>query len=180
VAFNLDEYTPVSERIKAFWIDHPNGAIHSELVFDDGVRCVIKTTLWLDKNDAQATTVDYAEELIADRGVNATSRIENCATSSQGRALAAAGYLGADWTKKPSREEMQKVVRMSGDTQITESSNLASEKQQNMIRAVCKSMGKVPPANLQAMTKREASAYIDTLKSGEQPAPQYDLPEEPF
>ena len=180
MAFNLDEYTPVSERIKAFWIDHPNGAIHSELVFDDGVRCVIKTTLWLDKNDAQATTVDYAEELIADRGVNATSRIENCATSSQGRALAAAGYLGADWTKKPSREEMQKVVRMSGDTQITESSNLASEKQQNMIRAVCKSMGKVPPANLQAMTKREASAYIDTLKSGEQPAPQYDLPEEPF
>ena len=180
MAFNLDEYTPVSERIKAFWIDHPNGAIHSELVFDDGVRCVIKTTLWLDKNDAQATTVDYAEELIADRGVNATSRIENCATSSQGRALAAAGYLGADWTKKPSREEMQKVVRMSGYTQITESSNLASEKQQNMIRAVCKSMGKVPPANLQAMTKREASAYIDALKANETPAPQYDTPEEPF
>jgi hypothetical protein len=180
VGFNLDEYTPVIERIKQFWIDHPNGAIHSELVFDDGTRCVVKTTLWLDKNDSQPTTVDYAEELISDRGVNATSRIENCCTSSQGRSLAAAGYLGADWTKKPSREEMQKVVRMSGDTQITESSNLASEKQQNMIRAVCKSMGKVPPANLQAMTKREASAYIDTLKSGEQPAPTYDSPEEPF
>ena len=180
MGFNLDEYTPVIERIKQFWIDHPNGAIHSELVFDDGTRCVVKTTLWLDKNDSQPTTVDYAEELISDRGVNATSRIENCCTSSQGRSLAAAGYLGADWTKKPSREEMQKVVRMSGDTQITESSNLASEKQQNMIRAVCKSMGKVPPANLQAMTKREASAYIDTLKSGEQPAPTYDSPEEPF
>ncbi len=180
MAFNLDEYTPVSERIKQFWIDHPNGAIHSELVFDDGTRCVVKTTLWLDKNDSQPTTVDYAEEIISDRGVNATSRIENCCTSSQGRSLAAAGYLGADWSKKPSREEMQKVVRMSGDTQITENSNLASDKQQNMIRAVCKSMGKVPPANLQAMTKREASAYIDTLKSGEQPAPQYDTPEEPF
>ena len=180
MAFNLDEYTPVSERIKQFWIDHPNGAIHSELVFDDGTRCVVKTTLWLDKTDNQPTTVDYAEEVIADRGVNATSRIENCCTSSQGRSLAAAGYLGADWTKKPSREEMQKVVRMSGDTQITESSNLASEKQQNMIRAVCKSMGKVPPSNLQAMTKREASAYIDTLKSGEQPAPTYDSPEKPF
>jgi hypothetical protein len=180
MAFNLDEYTPVSERIKAFWIDHPNGAIHSELVFDDGSRCVVKTVLWLDKDDAQPTTTDYAEELLTDRGVNSTSRIENCVTSSQGRSLAAAGYLGADWTKKPSREEMQKVVRMSGDTQITESSNLASEKQQNMIRAVCKSMGKVPPHNLQAMTKREASAYIDTLKAGEQPAPTYDSPEEPF
>ena len=180
MAFNLDEYTPVSERIKQFWIDHPNGAIHSELVFDDGKRCVVKTVLWLDKNDTQPTTTDYAEELLTDRGVNSTSRIENCVTSSQGRSLAAAGYLGADWTKKPSREEMQKVVRMSGDTQITESSNLASEKQQNMIRAVCKSMGKVPPHNLQAMTKREASAYIDTLKAGEQPAPTYDTPEEPF
>ena len=180
MAFNLDEYTPVSERIKQFWIDHPNGAIHSELVFDDGKRCVVKTVLWLDKNDTQPTTTDYAEELLTDRGVNSTSRIENCVTSSQGRSLAAAGYLGADWTKKPSREEMQKVVRMSGDTQITESSNLASEKQQNMIRAVCKSMGKVPPHNLQAMTKREASAYIDTLKAGEQPAPTYDSPEEPF
>jgi hypothetical protein len=42
-------------------------------------------------------------------------------------------------------------------------------------------MGKIPPHNLQSMTKREASAYIDTLKStGEQPAPTYDSPEEPF
>ena len=180
MGFNLDEYTPVSERIKAFWADHPNGAIHSELVFDDGTRCVVKTTLWLDKNDSQPTTVDYAEEVIADRGVNATSRIENCCTSSQGRSLAAAGYLGADWTKKPSREEMQKVVRMSGDTQITENSNLASEKQQNMIRAICKSRGLLPPSNLQSFSKKDASAYIDTLKSGEQPAPTYDSPEEPF
>jgi len=180
VAFNLDEYTPVSERIKAFWTDHPNGAIHSELVFDDGSRCVVKTVLWLNKDDVQPTTTDYAEEIITDRGVNSTSRIENCCTSSQGRVLAAAGYLGADWTKKPSREEMQKVVRMSGETQITESSNLASDKQQNMIRALCKSISKLPPSNLQAMTKREASAYIDSLKNGEQPAPQYDTPEEPF
>ena len=180
MAFNLDDYTPVSERIKQFWADHPNGAIHSELVFDDGTRCVVKTTLWLDKEDSQPTATDYAEEHLTDRGVNSTSRIENCCTSSQGRSLAAAGYLGADWTKKPSREEMQKVVRMSGDTQITENSNLASDKQQNMIRAVCKSMGKVPPANLQSFSKREASAYIDSLKAGETPAPSYDSPEEPF
>jgi hypothetical protein len=38
-------------------------------------------------------------------------------------------------------------------------------------------MGKVPPANLQGMTKREASQYIDTLKSA--PVPQEE-PEEAF
>jgi hypothetical protein len=73
---------------------------------------------------------------------------------------------------------MHKVERMSGETRITEPSNLASEKQQNMIRAVCKSMGKTPPANLQGMSKREASAYIDTLKSAA-PAPEQE-PEEAF
>jgi hypothetical protein len=75
---------------------------------------------------------------------------------------------------------MSKVQRMQGDTQVTENSNLASEKQQNMIRAMCKSMGKVPPHNLQSFSKRDASAYIDTLKAGESPAPSYDSPEEPF
>jgi hypothetical protein len=178
VAFNLDEYTPVSERIKQFWIDHPNGAIHSELVFDDGKRCVIKTTLWLDKNDPQPTTVDYAEEHLTDRGVNATSRIENCATSSQGRSLAAAGYLGADWTKKPSREEMQKVVR--GDVTITQPSNLPSEKQMWLYKAELKKAGKLPPQNINTMTKFEVSKAIDALKGGDVEVPVYDTPEEPF
>jgi len=71
-------------------------------------------------------------------------------------------------------------TRQQGDTTVTELAGLATDKQQNMIRAVCKSMGKVPPHNLQAFSKREASAYIDALKSGEQPAPSYDTPEEPF
>jgi hypothetical protein len=180
MGFNLDEYTPVSERIKQFWADHPNGAIHSELVFDDGTRCVIKTTLWRDKNDPQPTTIDYAEELLTDRGVNSTSRIENCCTSSQGRSLAAAGYLGADWTKKPSREEMQKVVRHQGDTTITEPANKATDKQLNMIRAVSKSMNVPLPSGLQGFTVREASQYIDQLKNPQPDDQRMSVDDEPF
>ena len=71
-------------------------------------------------------------------------------------------------------------TRQQGDVRITENSNLASDKQQNMIRGICSGMGKLPPHNLQAMTKKEASAYIDALKNGEQPPPSYDSPEEPF
>jgi hypothetical protein len=147
--------------------------------------CVIKAELWIELREGgedyrSLRATGYAEEVRGEGNVNRTSHVENCETSAIGRALANLGYAGSDMTKRPSREEMQKVQRMQGDTQVTETSNLASEKQQNMIKAVCKSMGKVPPHNLQAMTKREASAYIDTLKSGEQPAPSYDTPEEPF
>jgi hypothetical protein len=135
----------------------------------------MKTTILC---DGVVVATGHAEEIRNQGNVNKTSSLENCETSSLGRCLSnfpMHNFCGTSLDKRPSREEMQKVQR--GDVTITQSSDLASEKQQNMIRAVCKSMGKVPPANLQGMTKREASAYIDTLKSA--PAPQEE-PEEAF
>jgi hypothetical protein len=177
VAFNLDDYEPVASRLDRFLKAHPDARVITDLVHYLSDVAVFKCELWL---DGEIIATGWAEEIRGQGNVNKTSHLENCETGAVGRALANAGLSGSDFTKRPSREEMGKVVRMQGDTQITEPSNLASDKQQNMIRAVCKSMGKVPPANLQAMTKREASAYIDTLKSGEQLVPQYDTPEEPF
>lgn len=112
MAFDLSDYEPVASRIARFWAEHPCGAIHTDLVYDDGNRCVVKATVYFDSTAAPVSS-DYAEEIHSDRGVNATSRIENCATSSIGRALASCGFLPSDWTKKPSREEMQKVQRTS-------------------------------------------------------------------
>ena len=179
VAFNLDDYEPVASRLDRFLKAHPDARVITDLVHYLADIAVFKAELWL---DGEIIATGWAEEIRGQGNVNKTSHLENCETGAVGRALANAGLSGSDYTKRPSREEMGKVQRMteSGNGTITESSNLASEKQQNMIRAVCKSMGKVPPHNLQAMTKREASAYIDTLKSGEQPAPPYDSPEEPF
>jgi len=178
VAFNLDDYEPVASRLDRFLKAHPDARVITDLVHYLSDVAVFKCELWLD-GDIIAT--GWAEEIRGQGNVNKTSHLENCETGAVGRALANAGLSGSDFSKRPSREEMGKVVhRQQGDTNVTEYSNLASDKQQNMIRAVCKSMGKVPPANLQAMSKREASAYIDALKSGEQPAPQHDTPEEPF
>ena len=179
VAFNLDDYEPVASRLDRFLKAHPDARVITDLVHYLSDVAVFKCELWL---NGEIIATGWAEEIRGQGNVNKTSHLENCETGAVGRALANAGLSGSDFTKRPSREEMGKVQRMteSGNGTITESSNLASEKQQNMIRAVCKSMGKVPPHNLQAMTKREASAYIDSLKSGDTPAPTYDSPEEPF
>ena len=177
VAFNLDDYEPVASRLDRFLKAHPDARVITDLVHYLSDVAVFKAELWL---DGEIIATGWAEEIRGQGNVNKTSHLENCETGAVGRALANAGLSGSDFNKRPSREEMGKVIRMQGDTQITENSNLASEKQQNMIRAVCKSLSKLPPSNLQAMTKREASAYIDMLKNGEQPTAQYDSPEEPF
>ena len=177
MAFNLDDYEPVASRLDRFLKAHPDARVITELVHYLSDIAVFKAELWL---DGEIIATGWAEEIRGQGNVNKTSHLENCETGAVGRALANAGLSGSDFTKRPSREEMGKVVRMQGDTQITENNNLASDKQLNMIRAVCKSMGRTVPSGIQGWSKREASAYIDTLKSGETPTPAYDTPEEPF
>lgn len=196
MGFNLDDYEPVASRVQRFYEAYPNGAIHCEIVHDDGQRVVIKATVWRSIDDPRPAAIDYAEELLTDRGVNSTSRIENCATSATGRAIsvAAHGLGSSDWTKKPSREEMTKVFTSNGQQReqfkqgnvtISRPAGLASDKQKNMIRAICKSQGMTPPSNLDSMDKAQASAFIDKLKAGEGNAmadqEDYNLAaEEPF
>jgi hypothetical protein len=177
VAFNLDDYEPVASRLDRFLKAHPDARVITDLVHYLSDIAVFKAELWL---DGEIIATGWAEEIRGQGNVNKTSHLENCETGAVGRALANAGLSGSDFTKRPSREEMGKVVRMQGDTQITEPSNLASDKQLNMIRAVCKSMGRTVPSGIQGWSKREASQFIDTLKNGEQAAPQYETPEEPF
>ena len=177
---SIEDYEPVASRLARFWEKHPEGRVITKLITFEGDRVIVQADIYVDREDDRPIATDFAEEIRGSNNVNKTSHVENACTSAIGRALADCDFASStDWTKRPSREEMHKVERMSGDTRITESSNLASEKQQNMIRAVCKSMGKVPPANLQGMTKREASAYIDTLKSAPAAATEHE-PEEAF
>ena len=177
---SIEDYEPVASRLARFWEKHPEGRVITKLITFEGDRVIVQADIYVDREDDRPIATDFAEEIKGSNNVNKFSHVENACTSAIGRALSDADFASStDWTKRPSREEMQKVERMSGDTRITEPSNLASEKQQNMIRAICKSISKLPPANLQGMTKREASAYIDTLKSAPAAAPQEE-PEEAF
>ena len=106
--FNLDDYEPVDSRIAKWWEKHPNGSIQTEIVKDTGNAYIMKATLYTE--EGLIVTTGYASEVITERGVNATSALENCETSCIGRALANAGFQ-AKLGKRASREEMAKVER---------------------------------------------------------------------
>jgi hypothetical protein len=106
--FNLADYEPVEVRLEKFIKDYPTFRISTELEVVEKDRYIVKAYLYKDASDGVAWATGYAEETVTARGVNQTSALENCETSAIGRALANAGY--APKGKRPSREEMSKVV----------------------------------------------------------------------
>ena len=106
--FNLADYEPVEVRLEKFIKDYPTFRIATELEVVEATRYIVKAYLFKDAGDSVAWATGYAEETVTNRGVNQTSALENCETSAIGRALANAGY--APKGKRPSREEMSKVV----------------------------------------------------------------------
>ena len=109
--FNLNEYQTVQERRDLFWKKYPAGRFKLDIVSMTDNQVVIKASVWTDKNDKHPTTVDFAEERIGTSPVNKISHVENCSTSSLGRAISALGNEFSPKGKRPSREEMDKVSR---------------------------------------------------------------------
>lgn len=101
-------YAQVNERIKAFRKVYPTGPIITEIeeIKDDYVR--VKTIV-KDENDRILATGTASEMLTGDAKkdyINKTSMIENCETSSVGRALGFAGF-GVD-TSIASAEDVER------------------------------------------------------------------------
>jgi hypothetical protein len=151
VSFNLDNYEPVAPRLSR-WLDASIEAGHVPRVITDMVHrgdgwCVFKASLYLNE-DLIAT--GWAEEHQTERGVNAASHVENCETSAVGRALANIGMAGSDPSKRPSREEMQKVARhpsqQPADRQplgsaAAKPSGIATEGQRTLIKTMAAERG---------------------------------------
>jgi hypothetical protein len=116
MAFNLDNYETVADRLARAHSDHPDMRVITDLVAVERtpegkpIQYIVRSQIWLgDVLKAQ----DYAEEMVGSSPVNKTSALENCTTSAIGRALADMGYQGNVNGKasRPSREEMEKVAR---------------------------------------------------------------------
>lgn len=183
MAFSLDDYEPVAARHARWLADHPAGRTVTHLLSAPGADvCVIRAELWVD-DTLMATGI--AEEIRGQGNVNRTSHVENCETSAVGRALANAGYAGSDVNKRPSREEMAKVQRMTTRTDdawekttIREPAGVASEKQINYAKSLLKAQGHPVPDGLHGMSKGDISGLIEQLKNGVYAPPVND--EEPF
>jgi hypothetical protein len=161
MAFDLSSYATVEERLALFWAAHPNGRIHTEIVRMDDHAILFRAAVYRDAGDEHPTAVGHAYEERSERGVNATSHVENAETSAAGRALANWIYAAG---KRPSREEMGKVIRMAGEpapdtTTHPANVNEPSPAQIRLLRAL------KYDGDPKALTRREASAEIDRLKA---------------
>ena len=107
--FDLESYETVESRLAKFWKDHPNGRVATKLEYRDERSFIVYSEIYFDKDDVYPTATGYAEEIVGASPVNRTSALENCETSSLGRALSNCNY--ASQGKRPSREEMEKVER---------------------------------------------------------------------
>lgn len=108
MAFNLEDYETVEERLEKFWKEYPDGRIETELLEASANRFIVLARIYRTEADQRYWTSGLAFEVISDRGVNATSALENAETSAIGRALANAGF--ATKGKRASRSEMSKVA----------------------------------------------------------------------
>jgi hypothetical protein len=184
MAFDLSNYETVETRLARFWEQFPEGRVETTLMNYDGESCIVRSVIWKHRDDANPTATGYAHEIHTDRGVNMTSFIENCETSSLGRVLSNMGL--AKQGARPSREEMEKVQRLtpidpidSRETPVhTPRGAFATPKQLGYIKKLAKDAGlddlrlleliqrtlNSDEAVLELLKSHEASAIIAVLK----------------
>jgi hypothetical protein len=112
MAFNLADYQTVQDRTEIFWRLYPSGRIFNDIVLTNETEVIIKCSVWKDGNNQLPDVTDFAQEPITKTGINATSAVENCATSATGRALSLLGGELSPSKKRASSAEMSKRGRV--------------------------------------------------------------------
>lgn len=108
--FSPDQYATVAERIELFYSRFPEGRINTELVAREGGEITFKALIYRSSAESLAAATGWASEREGDGDVNTVACLENTETSAVGRALANLGFTAS--SKRPSREEMDKVARV--------------------------------------------------------------------
>lgn len=106
------DYVLVSDRVKYFNENYPNGAIQTELISDwNSDYIVIKAKITPDVTTPERYFTDYSQATVGDGMVNKTAALENASTSAVGRCL---GYMGIGVLESiASADEMHKAATQS-------------------------------------------------------------------
>ena len=116
-------YTQVSTRINLFRKYFPMASIETLITYNDDIRVIIQTKISL--NDKVIAT-GYAEEVRGDGNyINQTSAVENCETSSIGRALSNLGLGGSEYASS-----FEVTSAIAKQEQIKQTTNQQSYQQQ--------------------------------------------------
>jgi hypothetical protein len=114
----LDDYTPVADRIELFYSRFPTGRITTKLLPANDSEVVVKAFVYRQSEDTLPAATGLASERFGDGEVNMHSCLENTETSAIGRALANLGFAAS--RRRPSREEMDKVARVRSRLMVAE------------------------------------------------------------
>src|SRR4051812_31543735 len=110
----FEDYVTVAERIEQFYTAYPAGRILTSIIEHDREAgfVMIRAEVYRNSEDTMPAATGHAFEVRGESYVNKTSYLENCETSSVGRALALLGFE----VKRgiASREEMEKSARGAG------------------------------------------------------------------
>lgn len=185
MAFDLSNYETVEQRLVRFWTAYPDARIETCMMNYDGDSCIFRAELYRHADDPKPMSVGYAHEIHSDRGVNSTSFVENCETSSIGRAISNCPIQSQGNGPRPSRQEMEKVQRMGGNLAPTDRPSaepsssdpkvhvprgaFATSKQIGYIKKLAKDAG-MDDLRLLELIHRELnddSAVLELLKSHE-------------
>lgn len=131
------DYAEVSERIKAFRSICPNGSIQTDIVSLENGVVTMKSTVLDEEGKVLATGM--AQEKESNGYINKTSFIENCETSSVGRALGMCG-LGVDMSVASALEVANAINNQDDSKQQNkpkkQNSKTDEQKNQEMIDSV--------------------------------------------
>jgi hypothetical protein len=123
-------YTQVSTRINIFRKYFPTASIETLITYNDDIRVIIQTKISL--NDKVIAT-GYAEEVRGDGNyINQTSAVENCETSSIGRALSNLGLGGSEYASANELENalaQQEQMKQNNNQRTTNQQTYEPQKQ---------------------------------------------------
>ena len=121
--FNPDQYATVAERIELFYARYPEGRINTDLVGRADGEITFRAHIYRSADETLAAATGWASEREGDGDINTVACLENTETSAVGRALANLGFTAS--SKRPSREEMEKAIRVRSS--LTLRSRIAKE-----------------------------------------------------